>query len=73
MAKQRFIVRFEHHADSSHTPPAVDRQAGEFQTVMPCTMCATMIDEDLSASYDLLRTLKPVENMVQRWEAGDRR
>jgi mono/diheme cytochrome c family protein len=65
--KDQFIDRFKQYADSSYTPHKV--KEGEFQTVMPWLMYAGMDDYDLGAIYDYLKTLTPVNNEVNRWEA----
>jgi mono/diheme cytochrome c family protein len=65
--KDQFIDRFKQYADSSYTPHKV--KEGDFQTVMPWLMYAGMDDYDLGAIYDYLKTLTPVNNEVNRWEA----
>lgn len=65
--KATFIARFKQYADSSYAPPPVNLAAGEFQTVMPWTMYATMTEEDLGAIYDYLRALKPVAGRPEKW------
>jgi hypothetical protein len=39
----------------------------EYNTIMPWTMYARMTDEDLSAIYAYIRTLKPVKNAVTKF------
>jgi mono/diheme cytochrome c family protein len=63
--KADFIGRFKQYADSSYTPHMV--KPGEFQTVMPWLMYSEMTETDLGAIYDYLRTLKPVNNTVERF------
>lgn len=65
--KATFIARFKQYADSSYAPPKVDWQAGDFQTVMPWLMYATMTEEDLGAIYDYLRALPPVAGRPEKW------
>ena len=67
-SKEQFIERFKMYVDSGYTPPPVDMRAGEFQTVMPWSMYATMTEQDLGAIYDFLRTVEPVESVVVKWE-----
>ncbi|MCB0795320.1 MAG: c-type cytochrome [Flavobacteriales bacterium] len=65
--RQTFIDRFKMYADSSYVPPAVDWEAGDFQTVMPWMMYATMSEQDLGAIFDYLQSLQPVAGTVQKW------
>jgi mono/diheme cytochrome c family protein len=64
-SKQQFVQRFKMYEDSSYKPHAIKQ--GEFNTVMPWNMYATMTEEDLGAMYDYLKTLKPVSNKVERY------
>jgi mono/diheme cytochrome c family protein len=68
-SREQFIARFKMYEDSSYTPHAVDMFKGDFQTIMPWTMYAGMTEHDLGAIYDYLRTVKPVDNSVVRWQA----
>jgi mono/diheme cytochrome c family protein len=62
--KEYFIGRFKEKADSTGKYiPVV--QGGE-NTVMPWTMYAGMTEEDLSAIYGYLRSVKPVMNQVEK-------
>jgi len=63
--KEVFISRFKYYDSDStrYVPVGPD----EFNTVMPWTMFAGMKEEDLGAIYEYLRTIKPVNNLVQRW------
>lgn len=63
--EEQFVKRFKAYADSSYVSPTVKK--GEFNSVMPWTMYATMKEEDLSAIYAYLRTIKPVKNQVIRF------
>jgi len=64
-AKETFVKRFKDFSnDSSIVIPVSEN---EFNTPMPWTMYAGMTDEDLSAIYDYLRTVKPVYNAVERF------
>jgi cytochrome c2 len=69
--KEMFIQRFKQYRDSSYVTPSVDMSKGEFQTVMPWMMYSGMTEEDLGAIYEYLRTVKPVENIVERWTASN--
>ncbi|MBK9274807.1 MAG: cytochrome C [Flavobacteriales bacterium] len=63
--KAMFIARFKQYADSAYVHPKVG--PGDFQTVMPWTMYATMTEQDLGAIYDHLAALKPVAGRVEKW------
>lgn len=65
--KGTFVRMFKQYADSSYVPPAVDRRAGEFQTVMPWTMYGRMTEADLGAIYDYLLTVPAVPGKVVKW------
>lgn len=60
-----FIQRFKIYADSSYTPETV--AAGEFNTIMPWTMYATMEREDLAAIYAYLKTIPAMKNAVTKF------
>jgi mono/diheme cytochrome c family protein len=66
--KSNFIARFKLYADSSYVLPAVGQ--GEFNTIMPWTMYATMKEQDLAALYTYLRTVKPIKNSVVKFTAA---
>ena len=66
-SREQFIERFKMHTDSGYVPPPVDWSKSQFQTVMPWLMYAGMTESDLGAIYDYLRTVKPVENVVEKW------
>ncbi len=63
--KEQFVARFKLYDDSSYTPNKVEQ--GEFQTVMPWKMYSGMTIEDLGAIYEYLKTVKPVDNLVNRF------
>jgi cytochrome c2 len=63
--EQAFVSRFKVYADSSYVSP--DVASGEFNSIMPWTMYAKMEREDLAAIYTYLKTVKPVENAVERF------
>ncbi len=65
--KQQFLDRFKQYSDSAYVAPAVDWSKHEFQTVMPWTMYTGMTEQDLGAIYDYLRTVKPVDQFIERW------
>ncbi|MCM4159947.1 cytochrome c [Antarcticibacterium flavum] len=67
--KEDFVSRFRMYADSSYVPHKVN--PGEFQTPMPWTFYAQMTEDDLSAIYDYLQTLKPVDQVVTLFTPKD--
>lgn len=66
-SKEQFIQRFKQYTDSSYVVPAVDWERGDMQTPMPWMMYSTMTEGDLGAIYDYLRTVKPVDGMIEKW------
>ncbi len=67
--EENFLARFHVYRDSNYVAPLV--QKGAMQTVMPWTMYAQMTDEDLSAIFAYLKTLKPVKNQVEKFTASN--
>ena len=61
-----FLKRFKYYADSSYQNPKVEK--GTANTVMPWTMYATMEEADLKAIYAYLKTMKPIKNVVVKFE-----
>lgn len=59
-SKELFVSRFHQYSDSSYRPVAVT--ADQLNTPMPWTMYAGMSKEDLSAIYDFLKSIPPVNN-----------
>lgn len=66
--KETFISRFKMYTDSAYVPQKV--KDGEFKTVMPWSMYAGMSTQDLEAIYAYLKTLKPVNNVVERFKTN---
>jgi mono/diheme cytochrome c family protein len=66
--KATFVSRFKMYADSGYVPQKV--KDGEFKTVMPWTMYAGMSTQDLEAMYAYLKTLKPANNIVERFKTA---
>lgn len=60
-----FINRFKAYTDSAYVYEPV--KPGEFQTIMPWIMYGGMSEEDLGAIYTYLRSVPPVENLVERF------
>lgn len=63
-----FIQRFKAYADSSSRNKSVAK--GDFNTVMPWIMYSEMDSTDLRAIYTYLRSLKPVNNIVERYSSN---
>lgn len=66
--KEMFVQRFKAYADSSYSNPSV--ALGEFNTIMPWTMYAHMEEDDLSAIYTYLRSVKPISNPVVKFASA---
>lgn len=66
LTEDDFLNKFRAYRDSAYVPQTVGPT--DYQTVMPWTMYAGMKDEDLKAIYAYLKSLKPVENKVVRFE-----
>jgi hypothetical protein len=64
--KEDFVQRFKAFKNPA---AAVPIKPGVFNTVMPWTIYAGMTEADLGAIYDYLRTVPPVRNSVERWQA----
>ena len=64
-SRDMFVQRFKTYADSAYVPHQVE--PGEFQTIMPWMMYAGMEKEDLEAIYGYLKSLDPVDNLVERF------
>lgn len=63
--EEMFLQRFKVYADSSYKSPVIKK--GDFNTVMPWTMFATMKSDDIKAIYAYLKTVKPIKNDVTRF------
>ncbi|HLP05610.1 MAG TPA: c-type cytochrome [Paludibacter sp.] len=60
-----FLSRFKLYAAKNYKPNRVGH--GEFNTLMPWLMYATMETDDLKALFTYLRTVKPVKNEVTKF------
>ena len=65
--KEMFINKFKFYRDSANMHTKVNFMK-EYNTIMPWIMYAGMTDEDLSAIYEYLRTLKPTRNQVVKFK-----
>jgi len=66
LTKEAFLAKFKAFTNPAAVVP-VDLSKGDAQTVMPWTQFAGMTDQDLSAIYDYLRTVAPVQNTVEKY------
>lgn len=60
-----FVQRFKAYEDSSYVPLKVN--PGDFMTIMPWQMYATMEESDLKAIYAYLRSLDPIEHKIEKF------
>lgn len=60
-----FVKRFKSYADSTYVSTKVSK--GNFNTVMPWTMYGGMKEKDLKAIYAYLKTIKPIQNSVEKF------
>jgi mono/diheme cytochrome c family protein len=65
LSKEDFIKKFKFY--ELETSKNIPVKENEFNTIMPWTLYAGMSEEDLSAIYDYLRTVKPVKHRVEKW------
>jgi mono/diheme cytochrome c family protein len=65
--KATFIKMFKQY-DGNKDWMVPWKQRG-YQTIMPWPEYSGMTEEDLGAIYDYLKTIKPVENKVVKWQA----
>ncbi|MEY4929698.1 MAG: hypothetical protein RI909_422 [Bacteroidota bacterium] len=66
--EEMFVQRFKAYADSTYSNPSV--AMGEFNTIMPWTMYAHMEEDDLSAIYTYLQSVKPISNPVVKFTSA---
>lgn len=65
--KESFVARFKAYADSGYVAPTIN--PGEFNTIMPWTMYGRMTEGDLAAIYTYLKTVKPIDKVVEKFTA----
>lgn len=63
-SEEKFVSHFKSFVDSSFVAHKVNE--GENQTIMPWTMYGEMTEEDLSAIYQYLRSIEPVETVAMK-------
>lgn len=66
-SREQFISLFKAYEDAEAVAVEVPP---ENRTLMPWTDYAKMTEEDLGAIYDYLRTVKPIDNKVERWPSA---
>lgn len=64
--KTQFVARFRQYADSTRNRSHINQ--GEFQTIMPWYAYGSMKESDLEAIYTYLRTVKPVNHPVVKFQ-----
>ncbi len=64
--EEQFVARFKLYADSTYTPHTV--APGEFNTVMPWNYYKDIKEEDLKAIFAYLKSIKPIENNVIKFD-----
>lgn len=60
-----FVKRFKSYTDSTYVSAKIAK--GNFNTVMPWTMYGGMNEQDLKAIYAYLKTVKPIQNTVEKF------
>ncbi|RYE21639.1 MAG: cytochrome C [Sphingobacteriales bacterium] len=63
--RQTFISRFKTYSDSNYHSPELAMT--DFNTIMPWTMYGRMTEADLSSIYQYLKTIKPIDNKVEKF------
>ncbi len=65
LSREQFINRFKAYRDSSYRPAKLSPT--DFNTPMPWIMYAGMKPSDLAAIYAYLKTVKPIQNKVEKF------
>jgi len=65
---EAFVYYFHSLSDSLTLNTPVS--PGDYNSIMPWTMFGRMSDEDLTAVYEYLKTVKPIENKVEKFTAA---
>jgi mono/diheme cytochrome c family protein len=63
--KSTFISRFKMYASAGYHPQKLGEN--DFNTIMPWLMYARMTESDLASIYAYLKTVKPIENKVEKF------
>ena len=61
--EEMFLAKFKSYRD----PKAYSYAPGKYNTIMPWTILCNLTDNDLKAIYAYLRSIKPVNNKVEKW------
>ena len=64
-SEAEFVKKFKDFANSSYVPVKVS--PGDFMTIMPWMMYATMEEEDLKSIYAFLQSLDPIDHPIERF------
>jgi cytochrome c2 len=64
---EQFVSRFKQYQSADYHPQKVGDK--DFNTIMPWMMYSRMTESDLVAIYKFLRTVKPIDNTVNRFTA----
>ncbi len=64
LSKEDFLKKFRTFRDPA---ALLTVQPDQFQTIMPWSLFSGMTDEDLGAIYEYLRTVKPVNNKIEKF------
>ncbi|RYE22742.1 MAG: c-type cytochrome [Sphingobacteriales bacterium] len=64
-SEDMFVNTF--HAKADSLTQSVLLKPGDFNTIMPWTMYAKMTEQDLRAIYAFLKTVKPLDNAVEKF------
>jgi hypothetical protein len=65
---EQFVTLFRVHSDSATLNTKLN--PGAFNTVMPWTMYGKMTTEDLTAIFEFLKTVTPINNKVEKFSAA---
>ena len=68
LSKEAFMQKFTAYRDSSYSHRQIDFM-NDFATIMPWSVYAGMTDDDLSAIYEYLASVKPIEHKVEKFKA----
>lgn len=64
---EKFVRTFKQYQDTSYRSPKIGKD--DFNSLMPWSMYSKMKESDLRCIYQYLRTVKPIENSVEKFSA----
>jgi mono/diheme cytochrome c family protein len=64
-SEEMFIQKFKQYSDTAYHPQRVSQN--DFNTPMPWLMYSGMTRNDLAAIYEYLRTVKPINNKIEKF------